>query len=308
MHFSHLLSHKKGRYYSISTPLYGELICPWENDKYGSMQDIYDSDTLRFIEYYFEHSNDNNDDVLLPKYHTKEEMMQAPIVADGIVVYWMKWCCDNSLQYDTAQLFDDYYDKNFNSYERWQKRSFDYWKRKDLIPLEFAKKHLTDEMRRIVNSKTLSQYLPEIDMEKIDALTKNYIEYVKDKVKQLKSASIGIDLNIFSEGHNVPKIVAELKKINKTGFGPKQFVVIAKEFFVSISWLSDTSDVNVLKWMKQMKIVNTAATKLQNVPEHKDKEKMLETMRNIFQRRNAHYIWEDKQDFYMPGVEKINQG
>ena len=193
------LSHDNGRFFSISRPLYGEHICPWKNGKYGSMVDIYDSDTLRFIEYLYEQGNDNKDEVLLPKYHTKEEREQAPIVADGIVVYWMKWCCDNALQYDVAQLFDDYYAKNFNNFVRWVKKSFDYWKRKDLVPLEFAKKHLSDEKRRIATSKALSQYLPESDMNRINDLAKNYIEYVQEKIKQLKLSQGNIPVTISTE-------------------------------------------------------------------------------------------------------------
>lgn len=308
MQFTQILRHEKGRYWTISTQLLGELICPWENGKYGSMIDLYDSDTLRFIDYYYEPACDGKDEILLKNHLTEEDMKQCPIVAEGIVVYWMKECCDKAFQYDAAQLFDDYYDKCFKDYEKWQKRSFDYWKRKDNIPLAFAKKHLTDEIRRIATSKALVQYLPQNDIEKINDLTKNYVEYIKYKIKELNVESKGIKLNIFTEGHNVAKIVNELKKIDKTGFGPKQFVVIVKEFFVSISWLSDTSDVNVLKWMKQNKIVVTKATKLQNVSIHKNRESMLELLRNTFQRLNAHYVWEDKQEFYLPGVEKINQG
>lgn len=88
-------------------------------------------------------------------------------------------------------------------------------------------------MRRIANSKALSEFLPANDNEQIRQLTENYIEYVKDKVNQLQlnHKRVGrIELNIFTDDHNVNRIVEELKKIDRTGFGPKEFVAVVQEF------------------------------------------------------------------------------
>lgn len=312
MHISYLTSNKKGRFWSISSLLMGELVCPWENGEVGSMVDIYDSNTLRFIDY--EHDPDSEDPLagLRIRHLTEDERKQCPIVAEGIIVFWIKCCTDNALQYDVAQLFDDYYEKCYQDYERWQKRSFDYWKRKESLPLVFAKKHLTDEMRRIANSKVLSEFLPANDNEKIKLLAENYIEYVKDKVNQLKlthKVVSRIELNIFTDDHNVKKIVEELKKIDRTGFGPKEFVAIVQEFFIAISWLTETDNVKVVTWMNQKKIVNVKVLDLKHVnrnPEGKDK--MIEKLRNTFQRKNSAGRWEDIQVFFLPGCEKINKG
>lgn len=308
MRFSLLINNKQGRYYSISSPAMGEYVCPWANGKYGSIIDLYDADILRFIDYYYEPGDGNKDEVVLEIHHTEEERKQCPIVAEGVIVFWLKWCTDHALQYDIAQIFDDYYDKCFHDYERWQQRKFDYWKYKSKLPLDFAKKHLNDEMRRIAKSKALSEYLTTQDNAKISELTQNYIEYVRDKIKQLELSPAGIELKVFSEGHNIKKIASALMKIDKTGFGPKQFVFIAKKFFISIGWLQDTSAVNFLKWMKQKKIVSTKAEKLQNVPVHENESEMMDKLQNTFQRLNAHGNWEDLQEFYLPGYEKINQG
>jgi hypothetical protein len=306
--FTNMFSNKLGRYYHLTRPIMGEYICPWKNGKYGLMIDLYETDTLRFVEYHYEPATEDKAEVLKKLYYTQEEMKNCPIVAEGIIVYWMKWCCDNAFQYNTVQLYEDYYNKQYNDYEKWQQRYFDYWKRSNKLPLEFAQKHLSDEMRRIANSKILSQYLPEKDYKKINDLSNNYIGYVKYKISQLKMKPSDLDVKIFSPSHNVDKIVAELKRINRKGFGPKQFVVIVKKFFVSISWLTDTTDVNVLKWMKLNNIVELQATKLQNIPENKNEDKMMDKLRQTFQRMNSSGIWEDKQEFYLAGEEKINKG
>lgn len=308
MRFSLLINNKQGRYYSISSPTLGEYVCPWSNGKYGSIIDLYDADVLRFIDYYYEPGDDSKDEVVLERHHTEEERKQCPVVAEGVIVYWLKWCTDHALQYDIAQIFDDYYDKCFRDYERWQQRKFDYWKYKSKLPLDFAKKHLNDEMGRIAKSKVLSEYLTPQDYAKISELTQNYIEYVRDKIKQLDLSPSGIELKVFSEGHNTKKIISELKRIDLTGFGQKQFVSIARDFFISIGWLQDTSKAHFLKWMKQNKIVSVKADKLENVPINEKTNEMIDKLQNTFQRLNAHGNWEDKQEFYLPGFEKINQG
>ena len=309
---SYYLRREKGRYWTISTPLLGELICPWENGEVGSMIDIYDSDTLRFID--FEHDPNSEDPFagLQRRHLTEDEMKQCPIVAEGIIVFWIKCCEAHAFQYDAAQLFDDYYEKCFQDYERWKQRSFDYWKHKESLPLAFAKKHLADEMRRIANSKALSEFLPANDNEQIRQLTENYIEYVKDKVNQLQlnHKRVGrIELNIFTDDHNVKRIVEELKKIDRTGFGPKEFVAVVQEFFISISWLTEMDNVKVVTWMNQKGIVNVKVLDLKHVnrnPENKDK--LIEKLKNSFQRKNSAGRWEDIQAFFLPGCEKINKG
>ncbi len=308
MELSNQKSIQNGRRWSITTLLLGETVCKWENGEYGSMVDINDSNVLRFIDYHFEEGSDDESKELVTEHLTEQDRQKCPKVAEGIVVFWLKWCVDNSLQYDTAKLFDDYYDKCFNDYLRFEKRTFDYWKRKNQIPLEFAKKHVSDELEKIVISRDLSKYLPKQDMDLINDLTTNYISYVRDKIGKLELNPKGVVLNFFSEGLDSKKIATSLKKIDKTGFGPKQFVVIAKEFFSEIGWLSDFKDVSILRWMKQNNIVSTKANKLQNVPEHQKKGEMLETLRKTFQYYNSHGNWEDRSDFYVPKAEKINQG
>lgn len=199
MHISYTTSEEIGKYFSISRPIMGEHICPWANGDFGSMVDIYESDTLRFIDYYYELDSHGNHKNIRIKHLTDEDRKQCPIVAEGIVVYWMKWCCDNALQYDAAQLFDDYYDNCFKDYERWQSRRFDYWKHKPHLPLNFAIKHLTDERKRIATSKALTPYLLDRDNELIKGLTENYIEYVKNKVKQLRLSQGNISETISTE-------------------------------------------------------------------------------------------------------------
>lgn len=61
--------------------------------------------------------------------------------------------------------------------------------------------------------------------------------------------------------------------------------------------------------MNQKGIVNVKVLDLKHVnrnPENKDK--LIEKLKNSFQRKNSAGRWEDIQAFFLPGCEKINKG
>jgi len=94
----------------------------------------------------------------------------------------MYYCYNNGLNYNVAELFDDYYTRCYKKYTSIEQISADYWRRKKTMPIEFAKKHLTEEINRIEKSQALFDYLIPEDIKRIEDLSKNYIEYVKEKV------------------------------------------------------------------------------------------------------------------------------
>ncbi len=296
---------KNGRCFNMSTPEC-ETICLWSNGKCGSFIDLYNDNTLRFIEYDYEPDAESEGNVVRKKYTTEEEISQCPIVAVGIIAFYFK-CIANHI-HDSEKIYEDYYKKCYDDYLRFEKMRLDYWERKNSIPLEFAQKHLKQELLRIVRSKLILEYLMEYDIKTVDNLTRNYIRYVKRKTKTSKSSIKVDEKNIFSSGLNPEKISSALKKTCRHGMGEKQFAVTTKEFFTSIYWVYGTTDVDYLKWLKQEKIVEVMDTRLQNVKPHKKKQLLLEELQSIFQRYNSHAQWEDKQEFYFPLCNKINRG
>ena len=83
----------------------------WANGKFGAMADLNNDNVMRFVSYHYEPGTENSDDDMRKIPLTKEDELTSPIVAEGIVVYWLK---EYHGKLSTAQIFNSYYDTSIN--------------------------------------------------------------------------------------------------------------------------------------------------------------------------------------------------
>lgn len=152
----------------------------WANGEFGAMADLNNDNVMHFISYHYEPGTGNSDYDIREKYLTKEEKT-SPIVAEGIVVYWLK---EHHGNLSTAQIFEKYYELCKQRYIRKEEKSLNAFERD--LPREFAmRRHLTYEVDRIEKSEAIFPYLNEKDVNTIKQLTGYYINYVRKKGKEL---------------------------------------------------------------------------------------------------------------------------
>ena len=90
----------------------GRYATRWANNAVGSMVDMMGDGVLRFIDYYYEPPTDGKDMVLRSNHSTEEEELACPIVAEGIVVYWLKYRNQKGI----PQIFEEYYNQCMQRY------------------------------------------------------------------------------------------------------------------------------------------------------------------------------------------------
>ena len=146
----------------------------WKNGKTGSIVDLKGDYVYRFVDYIVAGES------VREKYKNDEEKMSCPIVACGIVGYWLK-------HHDTMGnkgLFESYYDIHLKAYERKHGRDDDAWERN--LTKEFSSKiHIVEEKRRIKVSEAIFDYLPDSDCQKILSITQSYQKFARAKRKEL---------------------------------------------------------------------------------------------------------------------------
>ena len=88
----------------LFAPTYKSLI-HWANGKFGAIADMNNDNVLRFVEYI--DVSDNGDDSDGRQFE-KIEKSTYPVLASGIIAYWLK---EHHGELSTAQIFSSYYDK-----------------------------------------------------------------------------------------------------------------------------------------------------------------------------------------------------
>lgn len=187
---SPLAHDKKGRYYDVGHSLgvfYFYSVCEWANGAHGSIVDLleikdeinekgeplYDNpiagDWLFFV----------CSDIDLEHGFTEEEEKRCPMIACGIVAYWLKQYADGNR--NNFKIFEDYYNKQCHSYIYLQQcRRMDTWNVN--LEEEFANgAHLRSEQQSIEKSCNLLPFLQESDRQRILNLTEHYLKYVESK-------------------------------------------------------------------------------------------------------------------------------
>lgn len=152
----------------------------WANNQYGSLVDLNNENILRFVHYDEQHDSGGKKAITSTPPSSQNES-EYPIVAAGIVVYWLK---ERKGSRGVNEIFDDYYNLCLNYYIAKEKKSFDavgYDLKK-----EFAQsKHRDRECLLMDYSKKLYPYLNKDDIKQIKQLYKSYYKFVREKLRIL---------------------------------------------------------------------------------------------------------------------------
>ena len=150
----------------------------WANGKFGAMVDLNNDNVMRFVSYHYEPGTENSDYDMRKIHLTKEDELTSPIVAEGIVVYWLKV---HHKILSISEIFNGYYDKKEKDYIQQNEKALDGWKRN--FKMEFWEKHLQQVQQQIIISENIYPFLKEEDVDTIKKLKANYLEFVKSKMQ-----------------------------------------------------------------------------------------------------------------------------
>lgn len=284
-----------GRYFDVSYAM-GDLfqctVCEWANGAHGAIadfQDIDDSwseefpdfpvyDILRFVDRESSILNDMGIEL------TEEQVKVFPIVASGIVAYWIKqFNCGNR---NYPKIFNSYYEKMLRSYINIQESARpDTWEGEEKLKNEFDNGvHLKGELERIETSQAILPYLLESDRKRILALTENYINFIKSKATgpdehwPYESESNEVetdedieedmnvkDWNLFKDWILKDKVIDAIKSI------PHKYVVgeVKRHFVIhkvlnEIGWLRYKVSTRYVGLMKYREVVDFKAKSFQD--------------------------------------------
>lgn len=146
----------------------------WKNGEVGEIVDIIGDGSYRFVDYAIE------GDVIKKCYVSKEEELNCPIIATGIVGYWLH----NRDKFTIKPLFESYYSLKMSQYEKEHENDNDAWNRD--LKKEFALcYHIPTEKKAIHSSEAIFKFLKEEDVQKIRNITKNYLLFIRFKRKIL---------------------------------------------------------------------------------------------------------------------------
>lgn len=146
----------------------------WMNGEVGEIVDIIGDGSYRFVDYVIE------GDVIRKRYFSKEEELNCPVIATGIVSYWLH----NRDKFPIKSLFESYYSLKMSQYEKEHENDNDAWNRD--FEKEFALRyHIPTEKKAIHSSEAIFEFLTEEDVQKIGNITKNYLQFIRFKRKML---------------------------------------------------------------------------------------------------------------------------
>lgn len=156
-------------------------ITKWANDAVGAMVDVLDDNVLRFVDYDYKPGHADEVDALESNHPTEDEELECPIVAEGFVVYWLRY----RNQKGTADIFEEYFSQQKQKYVISHKNEPDAWERN--LEEEFtAQKHVYEELDRIEHTgQVIRDYISEEDVTTIKAFAENYLRFVRRKSKKL---------------------------------------------------------------------------------------------------------------------------
>ncbi len=146
----------------------------WMNQKTGEIIDIIGDGCYRFIDYIIE------GDVIRKRYISQEEELNCPIIATGVVGYWLH----SRDKFSIKVLFESYYSLKMSQYEKEHENDDDAWNRD--LKKEFALRyHIPTEKKAIHSSEAIFEFLTEEDVKKVRNITKNYLQFIRFKRKVL---------------------------------------------------------------------------------------------------------------------------
>ena len=145
----------------------------WRTGQVGKIVDLKDDFFFRFIDYETEGG-------LRIKHTTEEGLLSCPIVACGLVGYWLH----RKDSEGTKAIFDGYYELRLKEYEKTHEFDDDAWDR-DLKKEFVCRHHVPTEKKWIKESEALLAYITESDQKKVKSIMANYLKYARSKRKQL---------------------------------------------------------------------------------------------------------------------------
>lgn len=145
----------------------------WLTGQTGEIVDLKGDCIFRFVDY------DTNGELRI-KHTTEESQLSCPIVACGLVGYWLH----KKDSEGTKAIFDGYYELCLKNYEKAHECDEDAWER-DFKKEFVCRHHVPTEKKCIKASEALFLYITESDQKKVKSIMANYLKYARSKRKQL---------------------------------------------------------------------------------------------------------------------------
>ncbi len=141
----------------------------WFTGQTGEIVDLKGDCIFRFVDY-------DTEGELRIKHTTEESQLSCPIVACGLVGYWLH----RKDAEGTKAIFDGYYKLCLNNYEKAHECDDDAWER-DLKKEFVCRHHVPTEKKWIKASEALFPYITESDQKKVKSIMANYLKYANSK-------------------------------------------------------------------------------------------------------------------------------
>lgn len=137
----------------------------WANGKYGSIYDLENNCVLRFIEV---------PDGTHYKYKEEDWKQKSPILASGIVVWWLSYRRSKSV----LDIYESYCQMRMAQYKARREKDADSWKC-DIEDEFFNKEWLDIERKCVYESQALFGFVSEQDGKEIQDIINNYWSFIK---------------------------------------------------------------------------------------------------------------------------------
>lgn len=137
----------------------------WANGKYGSIYDLENNCVLRFIEV---------PDGTHYKYKEEDWKQKSPVLASGIVVWWLLYRRSESV----LDIYESYCQMRMAQYKARREKDADSWKC-DIEDEFFNKEWLDIERKCVYESQALFGFVSEQDGKEIQDIINNYWSFIK---------------------------------------------------------------------------------------------------------------------------------
>lgn len=145
----------------------------WLTGQTGEIVDLKDDCIFRFVDY-------DTEGELRIKHTTEESQLSCPVVACGLVGYWLH----KKDSEGTKAIFDGYYELCLKNYEKEHECDDNAWER-DLKKEFVCRHHVPTEKKWLKASEALFSYITESDQKRVKSIMANYLKYARSKRKQL---------------------------------------------------------------------------------------------------------------------------
>lgn len=146
----------------------------WLTGQTGEIVDIKGDCVFRFIDFII----DNGE--LRHKHTTEESKLTCPIVATGLVGFWLHHKDDIGIK----DIFEAYFKLRLEQYVSTHKYDDNAWER-DLQKEFICQHHIPSEKNLIKESEALFAYITESDQKKLMSVSSNYLKFARAKRKEL---------------------------------------------------------------------------------------------------------------------------